>query len=406
MKFIFYIITIIISIFIGYENPELIDKPKKFIKLNTTETKNEKKLEQFNLKNIEETQETYIANSFKVKLTKIESFDSLSAGLFLFYDDNKNIDYKIYTQNGFLIEKNSKKKINLPFTFYKDEEKNGGIKSVFITKGIDFALISEKKINCFYASIINLKNLNKIIETDCLPDTDNINFAGLGGAYIKKGNNLLISIGTPTHYSDIINNLSLKDNVFGKILELDLNKIVNNSFVSNNYQYFSTGHRNPQGLTIDNGKIYSVEHGPQGGDELNEISKGNNYGWPIVSFGTRYGNGKSYEKSHKNQKYAEPIFTFLPSIAPSSLNICPKNLKDYYKGYDCLIGLSLKDMSLIVYLLYENRLISYEKILINKRLRHFGLEEEKATIFFDEDENFFITSDNDGVYQIKFDNFR
>ena len=63
-------------------------------------------------------------------------------------------------------------------------------------------------------------------------------------------------------------------------------------------------------------------------------------------------------------------------------------------------------MSLIVYLLYENRLISYEKILINKRLRHFGLEEEKATLFLDDNENFFITADNDGLYKIKFDNFR
>jgi hypothetical protein len=405
MKFILYVITILISIFIGYENPELIDIPKKFIKLKTEKPISEKKLEEFDLNNTDDKQEIYFANSFIVKLKKIKNFDNLSAGLFVSYDDKKSIDYKIYTQNGFLIKKNTKQKVNLPITFYKEEEKNGGIKSVFISKGIDFALISEKKLNCLYASIINLKTLKRILETDCIPDQDNVNFAGLGGAYIKKNNILLISIGTPTHYSDEINNLSLKDNVFGKILELDLNEIVDNSFEYNNYQYFSTGHRNPQGLTINNGKIYSVEHGPQGGDELNEISKGNNYGWPIVSFGTRYGNGKSYEKNHI-KKYAEPIFTFLPSIAPSALNICPKNLKDYYEGYDCLIGLSLKEMSLIVYILFENRLISYEKILINKRLRHFGLEEEKATIFLDEDENFFITSDNDGVYKIKFDNFR
>ena len=51
---------------------------------------------------------------------------------------------------------------------------------------------------------------------------------------------------------------------------------------------FTSGHRNPQGLTKINDSFFSVEHGPQGGDELNKIIKSKNYGWPLVSYGTQY----------------------------------------------------------------------------------------------------------------------
>ena len=62
------------------------------------------------------------------------------------------------------------------------------------------------------------------------------------------------------------------------------------------YNIFSLGHRNPQGLVVKDDFIFSLEHGPQGGDELNIILKGKNYGWPITSYGTRYYDGKSYYK--------------------------------------------------------------------------------------------------------------
>ena len=95
----------------------------------------------------------------------------------------------------------------------------------------------------------------------------------------------------------------------------------------------------------------------------------------------------------------------MPAIAPSSLNECPQNLKFYYKDFTCLIGLTLRDMSVVIYLLDENnKLISLEKILIKKRLRHFGVD--KGAKLYSEKNNFYFSADNDGIYEAKFKNFK
>ena len=67
----------------------------------------------------------------------------------------------------------------------------------------------------------------------------------------------------------------------------ELKEAINNK-TKLNISIFSQGHRVPQGLTILNEKIFNVEHGPKGGDELNLVIKGKNYGWPNVSYGTNY----------------------------------------------------------------------------------------------------------------------
>ena len=82
-----------------------------------------------------------------------------------------------------------------------------------------------------------------------------------------------------------------KNSNFGKILEVnkdDLNNIILNNETNLKVKIHSMGHRNPQGITKINDNIFSVEHGPLGGDELNKIINGKNYGWPIVSYGTKY----------------------------------------------------------------------------------------------------------------------
>ena len=156
---------------------------------------------------------------------------------------------------------------------------------------------------------------------------------------------------------------------------------------------------------MQNNRIFSLEHGPHGGDELNEIIEGKNYGWPIASLGTQYGTHESYA-SHASNNFQEPLFVFTPAVAPSALNICPKNLSHYYRDYDCLMGLSLRAMSVLIFLLEKDsdRVVSIEKILLDKRLRHFGLN-KAGNLFLDEDDSFYITSDEDGLYKAKFDKF-
>jgi aldose sugar dehydrogenase len=101
---------------------------------------------------------------------------------------------------------------------------------------------------------------------------------------------------------------------FGKIFEIDLD--------TENSRVVSLGHRNPQGLTVTSrGALFSTEHGPKGGDELNLITEGSNYGWPNVSLGTEY---KGYDlENHapvgEHTGYQAPVFAWVPSIGPSNL---------------------------------------------------------------------------------------
>ncbi|SES64509.1 PQQ-dependent sugar dehydrogenase [Thalassotalea agarivorans] len=83
---------------------------------------------------------------------------------------------------------------------------------------------------------------------------------------------------------------------------------------------YSYGHRNPQGLVKNalTGKIWSHEHGPRGGDEVNVIEKGANYGWPVVSYGVNY-SGTSFTDLTEKEGMTNPVLYWDPSIAPSGM---------------------------------------------------------------------------------------
>jgi glucose/arabinose dehydrogenase len=85
-------------------------------------------------------------------------------------------------------------------------------------------------------------------------------------------------------------------------------------------EIFSIGHRNPQGLTRhpETGRIWEVEHGPRGGDEVNVIEAGVNYGWPVITYGTSYAGFPIGEGSEK-PGMAQPVTYWVPSISPSGM---------------------------------------------------------------------------------------
>ena len=87
-------------------------------------------------------------------------------------------------------------------------------------------------------------------------------------------------------------------------------------------ELYSVGHRNPQGMTLEaaTGRIYAIEHGPKGGDELNLIEPGVNYGWPVITYGKSYMGFKIGEGTHK-KGMAQPVHYWVPSISPSGLMI-------------------------------------------------------------------------------------
>jgi glucose/arabinose dehydrogenase len=85
-------------------------------------------------------------------------------------------------------------------------------------------------------------------------------------------------------------------------------------------EIWSWGHRNPQGLTVHpvTGEIWENEHGPRGGDEVNLIRRGQNFGWPVVSFGVNY-DGSVYSRETHREGMESPRWAFVPSIATSGL---------------------------------------------------------------------------------------
>lgn len=88
-------------------------------------------------------------------------------------------------------------------------------------------------------------------------------------------------------------------------------------------EIWSYGHRNPQGLTIDpaTGNVWINEHGPQGGDELNLIQPGQNYGWPVIGYGVNYRSGSAIHEGTHREGIEPPVHFWVPSIATSGMMI-------------------------------------------------------------------------------------
>lgn len=86
-------------------------------------------------------------------------------------------------------------------------------------------------------------------------------------------------------------------------------------------EIYSYGHRNVQGMALhpQTGIIWAQEHGPQGGDELNEIRAGKNYGWPTITYGAEYGTGFKIGEGTQKKGMEQPIYYWDPSIAPSGM---------------------------------------------------------------------------------------
>ena len=85
-------------------------------------------------------------------------------------------------------------------------------------------------------------------------------------------------------------------------------------------EIWSLGHRNPQGATWGpNGQLWVHEHGPQGGDEVNIVQAGRNYGWPVITYGQNYGGGRIGEGITQRAGMEQPLWHWTPSIAPSGM---------------------------------------------------------------------------------------
>jgi glucose/arabinose dehydrogenase len=141
-----------------------------------------------------------------------------------------------------------------------------------------------------------------------------------------------------------------------------------NPFVSNSNAYpsiFAYGNRNPQGLVYVDGNLWETEHGPKGGDELNRIEAGANYGWPVISYGRNYNGTELTPFTHK-EGMEQPVSQWSPSIAACGLDVYAGSLFNDWNG-DLLAGaLRYEEVRLID---LENGEYQGERILLKDRGR-------------------------------------
>ena len=155
----------------------------------------------------------------------------------------------------------------------------------------------------------------------------------------------------------------------------------------------SKGHRNAQGLAVTtSNKLFSVEHGPQGGDEINLIQDGGNYGWPHATYGTRYGTYDYTWPSYAidDLELVEPFYSFVPSVATSAIQQI-NGFNDRWNG-DLLVG-SLKAQSIYRIKFNNQRVVFNEPIYIGHRIRDIALLDHKIALLTDDSFLIFIEVD-------------
>jgi glucose/arabinose dehydrogenase len=135
-------------------------------------------------------------------------------------------------------------------------------------------------------------------------------------------------------------------------------------------ELFSVGHRDPEGLTINplDGVIWEHEHGPKGGDEVNIIQPGRNYGWPVITYGVDY-SGAKVGIGTQEPGLEQPVYFWDPSIAPSGMTFYTGALFAPWRG-DLFVG-ALKAERLVRLILKGDRVVGEEDLLtdLHERIR-------------------------------------
>ena len=194
------------------------------------------------------------------------------------------------------------------------------------------------------------------------------------GCRIAQGadGNLYVTLGDHFGPRDQAQNLGV-DN--GKIVRIATDGTVppDNPFVGRagaRPEIWSYGHRNGQGLAFNpaTGGLWETEHGPRGGDEVNIIGKGKNYGWPVIGYGIDY-NGAKIHESTAREGMEQPVKYWVPSIAPSGMAFYTGTLFPKWKG-SLFVG-ALKAKILVRLSLKGDRVTGEERLLqnLNERIR-------------------------------------
>ena len=128
-------------------------------------------------------------------------------------------------------------------------------------------------------------------------------------------------------------------------------------------EIWSYGHRNPQGLAVQPGTgwMWEVEHGPRGGDELNLLEPGRNYGWPVITYGREYSGGRVGEGLTEKPGMEQPVVYWVPSISPSGMAFYTGSAFPAWKGNLFIGALSGQQLRRLV---LEGRRVVHQEVLL------------------------------------------
>ena len=331
-----------------------------------------------------------VLNNFEVEIQHVENFNATKLAYFVYRDNEitayNQTDLKIL---GDLINKED-------FVSAESGSRAGGIKSLFEVNGDYIGLVAllNQQSGCAYAVLLNITQSVEISRFPCVPDAQEIDFNGMGGGYVWDAEHarLYLAVGVPTHSSQIIRELAQDPSVpYGKVLSFEQDQLTR---PEGKWEVISIGHRNPQSLATINGDIYQVEHGPRGGDEINRIEQGRNFGWPNVSLGSHYDAAYIAKADNQGNIITPPIYSFLPSIGISSITNCPQIYADYYEPYTCALVASMRRGSLFFVLFDRERdsVQSIEELHIGPRIRKLLVADDGMLI---------LGTDHEGVMRMR-----
>lgn len=219
--------------------------------------------------------------------------------------------------------------------------------------------------------------------TPCISISNLTNRNG-GRIALRSPNSILMSVGTQGYERAVSDLSDLDSSSYGKIFEIDMNDWSS--------RVFTSGHRNPQGLLITEEAIWSTEHGPQGGDELNLLVEGENYGWPRSTYGTEYAQ-KEWPMivGPEDHSYGrQPIYAWIPSIGISQL--LQVTGRAFSSWQDDLIISSLNGAggpdtgsSLYRVKIQEGRAVLVERLLTGRRVRDLAERDDGTLVLWDGD---------------------
>lgn len=188
-----------------------------------------------------------------------------------------------------------------------------------------------------------------------------------GGRMVFIGDYLFVTVGDRHHQ----NRGQELTNHAGKIIRLHDDGRVpdDNPFVDVKDalpEIWSYGHRNPQGLVLnkETGELWEHEHGPLGGDELNVIRRGANYGWPVISYGWEYSGGPIGKGITKQDGMEQPVWVWTPAIAPSGMFIYDGDKFPAWRGSFFIGSMAQHHLSRLV--IADGHVVLEERLMYGK----------------------------------------